>query len=70
MRSFPILGPALVQDCGVCSRDHVLDAAAGTGNAAVPAVDTGAEVAAYDLTLELINEGMRLADARDASLQW
>ncbi|UOY96223.1 hypothetical protein MUG94_17130 [Arthrobacter gengyunqii] len=30
----------------------------------------GAEVAAYDLTLELINEGMRLADARDASLQW
>ncbi|WAP51984.1 hypothetical protein OL239_01195 [Arthrobacter sp. ATA002] len=43
---------------------------AGTGNAAVPPVDTGAEVAAYDLMLELIDEGKRLADARAASLQW
>ena len=51
-------------------RDHVLDVAAATGNAAVPADDPGAEVAAYDLTLELIDEGKRLADARDASLQW
>ena len=40
------LGPALVDATGVAAGDHVLDIAAGSGNAAIPAARTGAEVVA------------------------
>ena len=38
----PALGPELVQACGVRAGDRVLDVAAGSGNAAIPAA-AGAE---------------------------
>ena len=51
----PELGPVLVAATGVRGGDRVLDVAAGTGNAAVPAALTGAEVVASDLTPELFD---------------
>ena len=46
----PHLGARLVDACGVRSGQRVLDVAAGTGNAAIPAALTGAHVVACDLT--------------------
>ena len=53
----PELGPVLVAASGVRAGDRVLDVAAGTGNAAVPAAVAGAEVIACDLTPELFAAG-------------
>ncbi|MCQ1956594.1 class I SAM-dependent methyltransferase [Arthrobacter sp. zg-Y826] len=64
------LGPVLVQACNITDRDEVLDVAAGTGNAAIPAAETGADVTASDLTPELLESGKRLAEARGANLSW
>ena len=57
----PELGPALVAASGVRTGDRVLDVAAGTGNAAVPAALTGAHVVASDLTPELFVAGREFA---------
>ena len=51
------LGPRLVEAVGVRRGQRVLDVAASTGNAAVPAALAGAEVVASDLTLELFDAG-------------
>ena len=40
------LGPALTDACGVTAGQRVLDVAAGTGNAAIPAALAGADVVA------------------------
>jgi len=66
----PQLGPALVAACGVQRGDRVLDVAAGSGNAAVPAALAGADVVASDLTPELLEAGRRLADEAGARLEW
>lgn len=66
----PTLGPVLVEACGVRAGDRVLDVAAGTGNAAVPAALAGAAVVASDLTGELLERGRRDAEARGATLEW
>ncbi|MEV8592605.1 methyltransferase domain-containing protein [Streptomyces sp. NPDC052012] len=66
----PGLGEALVRAAGVSPGDRVLDVAAGTGNAAIPAALAGAEVVASDLTPELLETGRRLARERGAELQW
>jgi SAM-dependent methyltransferase len=66
----PELGAALVAASGVGPGDRVLDVAAGTGNAAVPAALAGAEVVASDLTPELLETGKRLAEERGAELEW
>lgn len=66
----PDLGARLVHACGVSAGDRVLDIAAGSGNAAIPAALTGAAVVASDLTPDLLGEGRRRADARGASLTW
>nr|WP_284288089.1 hypothetical protein [Angustibacter aerolatus] len=42
----------LVEAAGVRRGDRVLDVAAGTGNAALPAAEAGAAVTAVDLTPE------------------
>ncbi|MEU4161811.1 class I SAM-dependent methyltransferase [Actinoplanes sp. NPDC026670] len=51
------LGPTLVQATGIGPGQRVLDVGAGTGNAAIPAAETGATVTASDLTPELLTIG-------------
>jgi SAM-dependent methyltransferase len=46
------LGPELVAACGIGPGQRVLDVAAGSGNVALRAAATGAEVVAVDITLE------------------
>jgi SAM-dependent methyltransferase len=66
----PALGPELVRACGVRAGDHVLDVAAGSGNAAIPAAVAGAVVTASDLTPELFDTGRRIAAERGVELEW
>ena len=53
------LGPELVSAAGIGPGQRVLDVAAGTGNASLPAARTGADVTASDLTPELLDVGRR-----------
>ena len=62
------LGPVLVAAAGVGAGDTVLDVAAGSGNAAIPAARLGARVTASDLTPELLDAGRVLAG--DTELTW
>ncbi|HLK73943.1 MAG TPA: class I SAM-dependent methyltransferase [Streptosporangiaceae bacterium] len=55
------LGPILVRACRIRPGDRVLDVAAGSGNAAIPAARAGASVVASDLTPELLEAGRRRA---------
>jgi SAM-dependent methyltransferase len=55
------LGPVLVRACRIRPGDRVLDVAAGSGNAAIPAARAGASVVASDLTPELLEAGRRRA---------
>jgi SAM-dependent methyltransferase len=48
----------------------VLDVAAGTGNASIPAAKTGANVTASDLTPELLDAGRSRAEAEGVTLEW
>jgi SAM-dependent methyltransferase len=64
------LGPRLVEACGIGSGMRVLDVAAGTGNASIPAARAGAEVTASDLTPELLEAGRRRAEAEGLELEW
>src|SRR5690349_600457 len=64
------LGPVLVDAAEVREGDRVLDVAAGTGNAAIPAARTGATVVASDLTPELLAHGRRLAERDGLDLVW
>ncbi|MBC9734121.1 class I SAM-dependent methyltransferase [Nocardioides marmotae] len=66
----PDLGQALVEACTVSEGDRVLDVAAGSGNASVPAALAGAEVTASDLTPELLEAGRARAEADGVSLTW
>ena len=66
----PSLGPVLVEAAGVRRGDRVLDVAAGSGNAAIPAAATGATVVASDLTPELLEAGQKLAADRGIQLEW
>ncbi|MDW5595805.1 class I SAM-dependent methyltransferase [Conexibacter stalactiti] len=64
------LGPRLVEACGIGPGMDVLDVAAGTGNAAIPAALAGARVTASDLTPELLEAGRARAEALGADLDW
>ena len=48
----------------------VLDVAAGTGNASIPASQRGARVIASDLTPELLEAGRHRAEAQGLELEW
>ena len=64
------LGPRLVEACGIGPGMRVLDVAAGTGNASLPATQRGANVIASDLTPELLEAGRRRAEADGIQLDW
>jgi SAM-dependent methyltransferase len=64
------LGPRLVEACGIGAGMTVLDVAAGTGNASLPAAATGARVTASDLTPELLEAGRRREEAQGLTLEW
>lgn len=66
----PELGAILVEACDVRSGDRVLDVAAGSGNAAIPAALTGASVVASDLTPELFDSGRAQAAQRGVEMEW
>jgi SAM-dependent methyltransferase len=66
----PDLGPTLVTATGVGRGDRVLDVAAGSGNAAVPAALAGADVVASDLTPELFPAGRAFAARHGVELAW
>jgi ubiquinone/menaquinone biosynthesis C-methylase UbiE len=64
------LGPRLVERSGVAAGMSVLDVAAGTGNASIPAAETGARVTAIDLTPELLAAGRERGRAAGIELDW
>jgi SAM-dependent methyltransferase len=64
------LGPRLVEACGIGPGVSVLDVAAGTGNASIPAAQAGADVTASDLTPELLDAGRSRAQAAGVELDW
>ncbi|WP_369194616.1 class I SAM-dependent methyltransferase [Streptomyces djakartensis] len=66
----PQLGATLVEACGVGPGQRVLDVAAGSGNAAIPAALAGADVVASDLTPELFEAGRLAAERQGARLTW
>jgi SAM-dependent methyltransferase len=64
------LGPRLVDACGIGAGDRVLDVAAGTGNASIPAATRGAHVVASDLTPELLEAGSQRPEADGLDIEW
>jgi SAM-dependent methyltransferase len=64
------LGPRLVAGAGITEGLRVLDVAAGTGNASIPAAQKGATVTASDLTPELLEAGRRHAESIGVELEW
>jgi ubiquinone/menaquinone biosynthesis C-methylase UbiE len=64
------LGPRLVEACQIGPGMRVLDVAAGTGNASIPAAERGANVTASDLTPELLEAGRGRAEAQGLELEW
>src|SRR5688500_14665497 len=64
------LGPRLAEACRIGPGTRVLDVAAGTGNASIPAALAGAHVTASDLTPELLDAGRARAAAAGVALDW
>jgi ubiquinone/menaquinone biosynthesis C-methylase UbiE len=64
------VGPRIVEAAGVTDGQRVLDVAAGSGNASLPAARTGAHVVATDLTPELLETGRQRAAAEGLRLDW
>jgi len=64
------LGPRLVEACGIGEGTRVLDVAAGTGNASIPAAQRGAKVTASDLTAPLLEAGRNRPEARGLEIEW
>ncbi len=63
-------GTRLVEWSGLGPEDRVLDVAAGTGAASLPAAATGAHVTATDVTAELLEIGERIAGERGLDIEW
>lgn len=64
------LGERIVDAAGVRSGQRVLDVAAGSGNASLPAARRGALVWATDITPELLETGRRRAEAEGLDIRW
>ena len=63
-------GDRLVEWSGLGSGDRVLDVAAGTGAASLPAAAAGARVTATDLVPELLEIGEQRALERGLDIEW
>ena len=64
------IGQRLVAAAEIPPGARVLDVAAGTGNASVPAAQRGARVTASDLTPELLAAGQRRPEAQGLGIGW
>lgn len=64
------IGESLVEGAGIGPGVRVLDVAAGTGNASIPAAQKGAHVTASDLTPELLEAGSRRPEAQGLDITW
>jgi ubiquinone/menaquinone biosynthesis C-methylase UbiE len=69
-RMIPELGARLVELADVRAGDEVLDVAAGSGNAALPAAAAGAIVTALDITPALLESGSERASAAGLDVEW
>src|ERR1700733_10788728 len=63
-------GGFLVDAASVQPGEYVLDVAAGSGNASLPAAIAGARVVATDLTPELVQIGRERAAAQGLDIDW
>jgi ubiquinone/menaquinone biosynthesis C-methylase UbiE len=66
----PALGEVIVEAAAIRAGDRVLDVAAGSGNASLPAARRGADVVASDLTPELLEIGRTRASFQSLDIQW
>jgi len=64
------VGQRLAAAVDISPGTRVLDVAAGTGNASVPAAQRGARVTASDLTPELLAAGQRRPEAQGLDIEW
>ncbi|TCI98874.1 methyltransferase domain-containing protein [Aeromicrobium sp. IC_218] len=66
----PELGRVVVEAARVGPGEKVLDVAAGSGNASLPAAQAGADVVASDLTPALLDVGRSRAEELGLALDW
>lgn len=64
------LGTVIVDAAGIRPGQRVLDVAAGSGNASIPAAERGARVTASDLTPELLDVGEHRAGEQGLAVEW
>jgi SAM-dependent methyltransferase len=64
------VGRRLAEACPITDGVRVLDVAAGTGNASIPAAQRGAQVTASDLTPELLTAGAQRPEAQGLDIDW
>jgi 2-polyprenyl-6-hydroxyphenyl methylase/3-demethylubiquinone-9 3-methyltransferase len=64
------LGSTLVAACHVEPGAHVLDVATGSGNAAIPAAEAGADVTGSDLSPALLEAARREAAQHGVAVRW
>lgn len=64
------LGPTLVDAAQIRPGERVLDVAAGSGNASLPAAAAGGAVTATDLTPELLQIGRLRAEQQGLNITW
>jgi SAM-dependent methyltransferase len=64
------VGEQVASRAAIAPGDDVLDVAAGTGNASIPAAQAGGQVIATDLTPELFVAGRRRAEAAGVAIEW
>lgn len=64
------VGARSVEDAGVEAGDRVLDAACGSGNAAIRAAQAGGRVVGADLTPDLLDAARSNAEAAGVEVEW
>jgi len=69
-RTIRSAGEDLVAAVGIQRGERLLDVATGTGNAAIPAAQAGAEVVGLDITPELFDAARRRAEEAGVEVEW